>query len=286
MGKQMAVDKDSLTPIANQFRNVLEIPSEYQFPLSEFPNMMESALGKTAGENYQQGYDDGKSQGSDEAYWRGYSDGTNNGIEIGKEQGYGEGTENGIEIGKQMSYNEQWDSLQQNGERKDYWGAFCGWRADVFKPKYVPLTIGSGDYMVRGSTITYLPKMILSSGTLNNLLYGARLLETVEEIELAYAVNSATGFVTNCTALINIKFSGSKTINCSINFQVCTQLSHDSIVNIMSYLSDTVSGKTLTLSKVAVDKAFETSEGANDGSTSTEWATLVGTKTNWTISLV
>jgi hypothetical protein len=36
----------------------------------------------------------------------------------------------------------------------------------------------------------------------------------------------------------------------------------------------------------AVNKAFETSEGANDGKTSTEWETLIGTKTNWTIAYV
>ena len=53
----------------------------------------------------------------------------------------------------------------------------------------------------------------------------------------------------------------------------------------MTKLTDTASGKTITFSKTAVNKAFETSAGANDGSTSAEWLALVGTKPNWTISL-
>lgn len=54
---------------------------------------------------------------------------------------------------------------------------------------------------------------------------------------------------------------------------------------VITALSSTATGKTLTLKKTAVENAFETSEGAADGSTSDEWTTLLGTKTNWTISL-
>lgn len=285
MGKQMVVDKDSLTPIANQFRNVLEIPSEYQFPLSEFPNMIESALGKTAGENYQLGYEDGKSQGSDEAYWRGYGDGTNNGIEIGHEQGYGEGTENGIEIGKQISYDEFWDSLQMNGNRKNWWGAFSGWQDDIFKPKH-PITVGAGNYMFMQSKIKSCPRIRFEAGYLNTMFNSATEMETIECIDLAVDVSGAADAFTGCAKLKEIRFGGTKVINASISFFSCTELSHDSIVNVFSYLSTTASGRTITLSKVAVNKAFETSEGANDGSTSTEWATLIATRQNWTISLV
>ena len=53
----------------------------------------------------------------------------------------------------------------------------------------------------------------------------------------------------------------------------------------MNILSDTASGKTLTLSLTAVNNAFETSAGAKDGSTSAEWTALVDAKTNWTITL-
>ena len=64
-----------------------------------------------------------------------------------------------------------------------------------------------------------------------------------------------------------------------------TLLSKPSIKSIIEALSTTTSGLTVTLSKTAVNNAFETSEGANDGSTSAEWSALEATKTNWTISL-
>jgi hypothetical protein len=189
------------------------------------------------------------------------------------------------EEGKKEAYDEFWDSLQQNGERMDYWGAFCGWAEDAFNPKYIPLVVGSGNWMFRGSKIKTVPKISLISASLNEMFYEARSLETIEEIELPYSAGSASNAFTNCIALKNVTFVGPKAVTGSISFQSCTLLTKESITSIVNILSATASGKTLTLSKVAVDKAFETSEGANDGSTSTEWATLVATKTNWTISL-
>lgn len=66
----------------------------------------------------------------------------------------------------------------------------------------------------------------------------------------------------------------------------CKKLNKASIESIINALSMTTSELSVTLSKTAVNKAFETSEGANDGSTSEEWSALEATKTNWTISLV
>lgn len=60
----------------------------------------------------------------------------------------------------------------------------------------------------------------------------------------------------------------------------------ESIQKLIGCLSDTATGKTVTLNKTAVNNAFETSSGLADGSTSEEWLNLVATKTNWTISLV
>lgn len=69
-----------------------------------------------------------------------------------------------------------------------------------------------------------------------------------------------------------------------------TKLSKASIINLINVLggSDvlTVTKPTATFSIKAVNKAFETESGLNDGSTSLEWTTLVNTKPNWTISLV
>ena len=59
----------------------------------------------------------------------------------------------------------------------------------------------------------------------------------------------------------------------------------ESIQKLIGCLSDTATGKTVTLNQVAVNNAFETSSGLADGSTSQEWLNLVATKPNWTISL-
>lgn len=63
-------------------------------------------------------------------------------------------------------------------------------------------------------------------------------------------------------------------------------LPHDDLVGIVNALSNETSGLSVSLNKQAVNKAFETSSGANDGSTSAEWLALIATKPNWTISLV
>ena len=71
-----------------------------------------------------------------------------------------------------------------------------------------------------------------------------------------------------------------------VDFTQSTKLDKESLSSVITCLSSTTTGLKVTLSKIAVNKAFETSEGANDGSTSAEWLALVNTKTNWTISLV
>lgn len=65
----------------------------------------------------------------------------------------------------------------------------------------------------------------------------------------------------------------------SISFEHSTKLNKKSITNIISVLSDTDTGYTLTLSSTAVTNAF-------GSTTADEWTALVATKQNWTISLV
>lgn len=73
-------------------------------------------------------------------------------------------------------------------------------------------------------------------------------------------------------------------INVSISFEWLA-LDKASTKSIINALSNTATGQTLTLNIAAVNTAFETSSAAKDGSTSTEFAALVATKTNWTIVL-
>ena len=75
--------------------------------------------------------------------------------------------------------------------------------------------------------------------------------------------------------LTYIRFEGVIGKN-GLSFQWSHRLSKDSIESIINALSTTTNGLTVTLSATAVNSAFTTDE----------WNTLIGTRSNWTISLV
>lgn len=116
-----------------------------------------------------------------------------------------------------------------------------------------------------------------------NLFAYDHYLETIEKIITNESITYG-GWFTECKALRNVIFEG--TIANDINFAYCSALSKDSIYNIVNHLSSTASGKTIYFSNRAVRPAFETSSGANDGNSSPEWVEFIGTRNNWTISLV
>ena len=109
-------------------------------------------------------------------------------------------------------------------------------------------------------------------------------LHTIEKLVLSEKVYPLSSFV-NCYELENLTIEGIIGQN-DFNVQWSTKLSKESIISIINALSVTTSGLTVTLSKTAVNNAFETAKGNADGSTSEEWAALIATKQNWTISLV
>lgn len=104
-----------------------------------------------------------------------------------------------------------------------------------------------------------------------------------EALDFSAATN-LTSALSQLRELRELRFQGS--IQADLSVKDSKLLSKDSIRSLLPCLSGTVSGKTLTLSLQAVDTAFETSEGAADGSSSAEWTALVDSKPNWTISLV
>jgi hypothetical protein len=75
-------------------------------------------------------------------------------------------------------------------------------------------------------------------------------------------------------------------IAANIEFAQSKNLTRASIESIVNALSTTTSGKTVTFSRAAVNKAYETSEGANDGADSPEWYSLIDTRSNWTFNLI
>ena len=115
--------------------------------------------------------------------------------------------------------------------------------------------------------------------------YNAKSLKSViGALDFSECTATPTSWLDQCNSLVDMEFV-KETIKVSLNFNPCTKLSKASITSAVNGLNGSVADKVVTFSLTAVNKAFETSEGANDGSASAEWTSLVGTKTNWTISL-
>lgn len=226
--------------------------------------------------------------------------------------------------GKQAEYGRYWDAFQENGQRTSYSGAFRGasWSDALFYPKYDIVAVGSASNMFHGwstsspekknfdlaarleecgvvldtsqvtdasnmfaygTPFTRLPALDLSkTANSTNVFQACENAVTIDQVAVA-ETTTFTGWFTNDRKLANIIFAG--VIANDLNLQWCP-LSKASISNITGCLSNTATGKTLTLKKTAVQKAFETASGENDGDTSAEWLALAATRNNWTISLV
>jgi hypothetical protein len=113
-------------------------------------------------------------------------------------------------------------------------------------------------------------------------------LKKIEKIITNETVTYNNWFV-NCTGLTDISFEGN--IGNDINLQWSTKLSKDSIKSILIAADNSIwigtPRFTVTLSRAAVNKAFETSEGANDGSESYEWTSWISnTEGYYTTTLI
>lgn len=247
---------------------------------------------------------------SDGGYERGYADGKADGYG----NGYTVGTAEGIEQGEQAEWSAFWDKYQDYGNRTDYnmyVGAFNGdyWTDEIFKPKY-PIAPTNAQQMFRRTGITDLTKegVILDFSKCVNmndafayLTHPIKLpvidmssatscsatFSDSKNTELSLITSEKTVFhnitFSGCTALVNLIISG--VIACAFNVQYSTKLSRESIESIINALSTTTTGLTATFSKTAVNKAFATTTGGSNGSTSAEWLALVATRSNWTIAL-
>lgn len=226
------------------------------------------------------------------------------------------------EAGEKSEYDRFWDIYQDNGKRTIYQYAFggSGWNENTFKPKYdIRVTsalhlfsycqivnisdclknagvkfdtslMNDNNYILQNNKVTKVfPEVSFESkkGTIGYAFYNNEVLKVIENVILKNDGSQTFSDYSfgQLPALEEIRFEGVIGQN-GFNMKWSTKLSKDSITSIINALSTTTSGLTITLSKVAVNNAFETSEGAGDGSTSEEWNTLIATKSNWTISLV
>lgn len=139
-------------------------------------------------------------------------------------------------------------------------------------------------YSFFNARISHLPEINITKAenSGNSLLFGM-YIETIDKFIFNenQTLNNTFGY---CSALKNIVLEGVYKAG-GLNMQWSTSLSKDSIISVINCLATDTSGLTVTLSLQAVNKAFETSEGANDGSTSKKWTDLIATRSNWTISL-
>lgn len=241
----------------------------------------------------------------------------NLGLQTGLDAG---GYTEGFEAGKNAEQNTFWDNYTSNGTRENYSYAFygSGWNNISFRPTKDIVVVGGTDNMFYGVKITDLQACLDVHGvkldfsqatgftytfrtasltrvgeidtreasTISNMFRDARGLVTIDKVIFKDdGSQTFSNVFTNVNSLENITVEGVIGQN-GFNISPSTKLTKASITSIINALSPTTSGLTVTLSKTAVNKAFETSEGTNDGDTSEEWTTLVNTKPNWTISLV
>ena len=182
------------------------------------------------------------------------------------------------ESGGDNYYDAFWDTFQNNGNGTNYYYAFAygKWKDSNYNPKYpIKTTTGSGlsnTFYLTGITNTKVEINTSSATSLAGCFYWARTLETIPLLRIRSAVTAAKSAFSQCYALKNITIEG--TIACDWEIGD-SPLNRASIESIMRALSPNVSGKTVVFNEAAINAAFETSPGANDGKMSMEWAALV-----------
>ena len=212
------------------------------------------------------------------------------------------------EAGQKSEYDRLWDEflkVTQNGTM-DFVFAGNLWNEATFKPKYSMKPYSAVGMFRRNGCNGDLVELLEGLGVtldfsecvqMSYLFYEANFTRIgVIDFTATDTTSYAFGYMYNChtidlvklkkentyvtasfrcPALVNIKIDGEIGQN-GFNVQWSTRLSKESITSIINALSDTTSGRTVTFSKTAKEAAF----------TSEEWAALIATKSNWTISLV
>lgn len=213
--------------------------------------------------------------------------------------------------GRLDEYNTFWDNFQQYGARDNYNQAFyrAYWNDENFNPKYDMQPINAGTMFRECGMTHYVDKVKVdfSKNTNFSSTFNASKLVEIGVVDMRNATTSTSYTIYNMPNLIKVEkvilaptticnaytFSNNQKLESitfegelvgAINVRYSKKLNKDSIISIINVLSATTGGNA-TLSKQAVNNAFETSEGAADGSTSEEWLALAATKSNWDIVL-
>ena len=195
----------------------------------------------------------------------------------------------GTNTGGKSYYDEFWDVFQDYGKRTQYMYGFAyGWiNESTYNPKY-PITpsgnIGLNYAFFWNTSVTDTKVPITVTGQCIQAFGQAQKLKRIPKLIFDGATNIGDMFL-NCYDLEELNCEGELAVN-GLNLQHSTKLNKASIESVINTLSITTSGLTATLSLTAINREFETSEGANDGEKSAEWLALKNTRSNWTVSLL
>lgn len=246
-------------------------------------------------------------------YDAGYMRGSNDGYVQGEQNGYAFG----FDEGKKAEYDRFWDDFQENGNLTNYYAAFAGngWSLNTLKPKHIVKPIDDtyatqaanslffhcgGRSNLRRIDFRQIAHLFDFSKVINatrmfaeaNINYITADLSNVTDMSEAFteywgAVKTHLTLTTSAKTVFHIStfdgnskltdliFTEGSVIASSISLGY-SPLNKASITSIFNALSPSVSGQTLTLKKSAKEAAF----------TEDEWAALIATKSNWTISLI
>lgn len=245
----------------------------------------------------------------------GYERGYEAGYQQGETDGYAKGEAEGVEVGRNAEWSDRWDHIQDYGKRTNFASWFTGkaWDDVTFKPKHlIQLTNGRGMFdnsnIINAAYTDLLDFSKLSGAEMlfanakiaklkvvdfrNIYCEGYNLFrafpQSLEYIDEFYPPAKQTMGLEDLfkynNKITHVKFC-SEIIKGGVSLRNAN-LDKESIDSVMYWLSTTTEGLSVTLPLAAVNKAYETTEGANDGSTSEEWTNKVAAKPNWTINLV
>ena len=177
--------------------------------------------------------------------------------------------------GQENEYNRFWDLYQNSGEIAGYAYAFAGfrWNDSTYTPKY-PIVVSNATCMFQDCYITDTKVAIdISNGSGNSIFYYASKMVNIRKLVVSENM-TFNGTFTGCIALKEIRLEG--TIGKSFDIHWSTKLSAESYESILSCLSTTSIGQTLTLPTTA-EATYDAKHGSG------AWAERVKGFTNWEI---
>jgi hypothetical protein len=204
--------------------------------------------------------------------------------------------------GKKAEYDAFWDgAIPDRTYYMDSTYRFAGrcWNDETFKPPFKITMWGNCNGCFYNSRMTDIMPYVefesyitsLSQAFQNSRVKAIPYINASNISSLASSFSSAniesiigltvaastrfSGAFGGASGLKHVIFDGTIGQN-GLNLQWSTLLDKESITSIINTLSATTSGLSVTLSATAVNNAFSADE----------WATLIATKPNWTISLV